>query len=71
MGFLHHADIDSGVKVAREYSRSNCITSLASGSGNVSEPRLMLQAGSVRKIRVRVDQSVSAITVEEVPVYFC
>jgi len=46
---MHQADMGSGVKVARECSRRNFIKSVASVSGNFSEPRLLLQAGSVRK----------------------
>jgi hypothetical protein len=46
------------------YSRINSTKSLASGAGNVSELRLMLQFG-----RVRVGQCVSAVRALAVPAF--
>jgi hypothetical protein len=54
------------VKIEPLYTRSNLTKSPASGAGNVSEPRLMSQVGSVS-----VDQCVSAVRAVEVPALVC
>ena len=53
-----------------KYSKINSIKSHVSGAGNVSECRLMSQRGSAR-IRVRLDQYISAVRAVEVPVVVC
>jgi hypothetical protein len=53
------------------YSRINSTKSPASGTGTVSEPRLMYRVGGSARSRVRVDQCVSAVRAVEVPVLVC
>jgi hypothetical protein len=51
------------------YNKINPTKSPASGAGNVSEPRLMLQVGTMREVVCRVDQCVSAVREATVPVF--
>jgi hypothetical protein len=54
---------------ARDSSRSNSTKSPSSGAGNVSEPRVTAQVGTV--LEVRVDRCVCAVSAVEVPISVC
>jgi len=52
-------------------SRINSVTSPTSGVGNVSEPRLMSQFGTLPRSLAGVDRRVPAFRALEVPVLVC